>query len=58
MLDTLEQIKATTGRILAVDFGDARTGLAVSDASRFLAQGIGNVASRGVVKTAEAVPFV
>lgn len=51
----LAAIRATTGRILAVDFGDARTGLAVSDAARFLAQGIGNVATRGIEKTAVAV---
>ena len=52
-LDTLESVKATSGKILAVDFGDARTGLAVSDVSRFLASGIGFIAPGGIEKTAE-----
>ena len=54
-LDTLEAVKATVGKILAVDFGDTRTGLAVSDTSRFLASGIGYVSPGGIEKTAEAV---
>ena len=48
-------LKETKGRILGVDFGDARTGLAVSDASRFLASGIGYVSPGGIEKTADAV---
>jgi len=53
---TLEYIKASTsGRILSVDFGDTRTGLALSDASRFLASGIGYVSPGGIVKTADKV---
>lgn len=54
-LDTLEAVKSTSGKILAVDFGDARTGLAISDLSRFLASGIGYVSPGGIEKTAEAV---
>lgn len=42
-------------RILGVDYGDARTGLAVSDLSGFLASGIGTVKATGMRKTAEAV---
>ena len=42
-LDTLEKIKKGTGKIMSVDFGDVRTGLAISDASRFMASGIGYV---------------
>ena len=57
-LDSLNAVKATVGKILAVDFGDARTGLAVSDVSRFLASGIGVVAPGGIEKTAEAVAEV
>ena len=57
-LDSLQSVKATTGKILAVDFGDARTGLAVSDVSRFLASGIGVVAPGGIEKTAEVVASV
>ncbi len=52
---TLLELKATTGRILGVDFGEARTGLAVSDRSRFLASGLGNVQGGGLEKTAERV---
>ena len=51
-------LKATTGRILGVDFGDTRTGLAVSDISRFLASGIGYVSPGGIEKTADKVAEV
>lgn len=51
----MERIKNTTGKILAVDFGDVRTGLAVSDPSRFLASGIGYISPGGIEKTADAV---
>lgn len=54
-LDTLNEIKAGSGKIMAVDFGDTRTGLAVSDGARFLASGIGYVSPGGIDKTAEAV---
>ena len=52
---TLKDIHETRGRILGVDFGDTRTGLAVSDAGRLLASGIGYVSPGGIKKTAEAV---
>ncbi len=52
---SLEAVKATTGRVLGVDYGEARTGLAISDATRFLANGIGNVQGGGLEKTAERV---
>lgn len=51
----MERIKNTNGKILAVDFGDVRTGLAVSDPSRFLASGIGYISPGGIEKTADAV---
>ncbi len=51
----IDHIKGTEGRILAVDFGDTRTGLAVSDIGRFLASGLGYVSPGGIVKTADAV---
>lgn len=51
----IDNIKKTTGRILAVDFGDTRTGLAVSNAGRSLASGLGYVSPGGIVKTADAV---
>ena len=40
---------------MSVDFGDVRTGLAISDASRFMASGIGYVSPGGIDKTVEAV---
>ena len=52
---TVMDLKATSGRILGVDFGDTRTGLAVSDVSRFLASGIGYVSPGGIEKTAVKV---
>ena len=42
-------------RIIAVDFGDVRTGLAVSDPLGMLANGIGYVKSDYMPKTAELV---
>ena len=51
----LIDLKNTTGRILGVDFGDTRTGLSVSDISRFLASGIGYVSPGGIEKTAARV---
>ena len=40
---------------MSVDFGDTRTGLALSDISRYLASGIGYVSPGGIVKTADKV---
>ena len=57
-LVTVIDLKETKGRILGVDFGDTRTGLAVSDASRFLASGIGYVSPGGIEKTADKVAEV
>lgn len=54
-LADLSEIKATRGRIISVDFGEVRTGLAISDASRFLASGIGHVRVGGIEKTAAEV---
>jgi putative Holliday junction resolvase len=51
----LIDLRQTKGRILGVDFGDTRTGLAVSDIGRFLASGIGYVSPGGIEKTAEKV---
>lgn len=51
----LDTVRKTTGKIMAVDFGDVRTGLAVSDTSRILASGIGYLTPGGIEKTADAV---
>lgn len=52
---TLTELRNTKGRILGVDFGEARTGLAVSDTSRFLASGLGNVKGGGLSGSAERI---
>ena len=43
------------GRIFGVDYGDVRTGIAISDESRFLASGIATLKENGMVRTAERV---
>ena len=57
-MNELEPIKQTVGKVLGVDFGDTRTGLAVSDPSRLIASGIGTVSPGGIEKTADAVADV
>lgn len=54
-ISTIEEIKNTSGRIMGVDFGEVRTGIAISDASRFLASGIGYIKEGGLHKTAEKI---
>ncbi len=43
------------GKYLGVDYGDVRTGLAVSDITGFLAGGIGQISPGGMKNTALAV---
>lgn len=57
-LQTVTDLAATEGRILGVDFGDTRTGLALSDPSRLLASGVETLSPGGMEKTAEAVAKV
>ena len=57
-ITSILELKQTTGRVMGVDFGDTRTGLAVSDVSRFLASGIGYVSPGGIEKTADKVAEV
>ena len=52
---TVQELKAAAGRVLGVDFGEARTGLAISDRSRLLASGLGNVPGGGLEKTAARI---
>ena len=53
---TLEELKNTTrGSLLGVDFGDARTGLAVSDAGRIIASGRESIHEKGIERVAERV---
>ncbi len=51
----LKRIQETKGKLLGVDFGDTRTGIAVCDPSRLLASGIGYISPGGIEKTADAV---
>ncbi len=55
---SLEKIKETKGRILGIDFGETRTGLAISDASRLLATGVGNIKGGGLDRSVEAIAEV
>ena len=55
---SFERLKMTKGRLLGIDFGEARTGLAISDASRLLATGVGNIKGGGLEKSVEAVAAV
>ncbi len=51
----MEQLLNTAGILIGVDFGDKRTGLAVSNRSRTIASGIGQISVGGIQKTAAAV---
>ena len=42
-------------RVMGVDYGDVRTGIAISDANRFLASGIGTIKEGGMRATAKKV---
>lgn len=55
---TFEDLKNTKGKLLGIDFGEARTGLAVSDVSRLLSSGIGNVKGGGLESTVREVAAV
>ena len=54
----MNQLLATTGKLLGVDFGDKRTGLAISNDMRTLASGITQISVGGMQKTAAAVAQV
>lgn len=54
----MARLESKEGRIMGVDFGDTRTGLAVSDELRFLASGIGYISPGGIERTADAVADV
>ena len=45
----------SASRVLGVDYGDRRTGLALSDEKRFLAGGIGTICEGGMRATAKKV---
>ncbi len=54
----MERILNTNGALLGVDFGDKRTGIAISDPSRILASAIGAISPGGIERTAVAVAQV
>ena len=51
----MQRLLNTKGKILSIDYGDTRTGLAVCDATRFLASGIGTISPGGMQKTVDAI---
>ena len=54
----MNQLLVTKGKLLGVDFGDKRTGLAISNDMRTLASGITQISVGGMQKTAAAVAQV
>ena len=57
-MSELIDIAATSGKLLGVDFGDKRTGLAVCDPMRSIASGIGFVSPGGIEKCADEVAMI
>lgn len=51
----MQRLLQTEGKLLGIDFGDKRTGLATSDKTRLLASGIGQISVGGMQKTAERI---
>ena len=54
-IDSLLTVKNTSGKIMGIDFGDVRTGIATSDTSRLIASGKGYISPGGIDKTADAI---
>lgn len=50
-----EALKQKKGRLLGIDFGEARTGLALSDVDRRLASGVGNIPGGGLERSVAAI---
>ena len=51
----MEQLLNVKGKLLGVDFGDKRTGLAISNDGQTIASGVTQISVGGMQKTAEAV---
>ncbi len=51
----MEQLLNIKGKLLGVDFGDKRTGLAISNDGQSIASGVTQISVGGMQKTAEAV---
>lgn len=54
----MEQLLNVRGKLLGVDFGDKRTGLAISNDGQTIASGVTQISVGGMQKTAEAVAKV
>ena len=46
-MENKSALPAYTGRVRGIDYGDTRTGLAISDVTGFLASGIGTIEAAG-----------
>ncbi len=51
----MQTLLNTQGKLLGVDFGDKRTGLAVSDKTRLISSGIGQISVGGMQRTATRI---
>ena len=51
----MQQLLHIKGKLLGVDFGDKRTGLAISNDGQTIASGVTQISVGGMQKTAEAV---
>lgn len=51
----MQQLLQVNGKLLGVDFGDKRTGLAISNDGQTIASGVTQISVGGMQKTAEAV---
>ena len=51
----MQRLLNTKGKLLGIDFGDKRTGLAVSDPSRIIASGLYQISVGGMQKTAAKI---
>ncbi len=51
----MEQLLNVKGKLLGVDFGDKRTGLAISNDGQTIASGVTQISVGGMQKTAEAI---
>ena len=51
----MQRLLNTKGKLLGIDFGDKRTGLAVCDKNRIIASGIGQISVGGMQRTAARI---
>ena len=51
----MQRLLQTQGKLLGIDFGDKRTGLATCDKNRIVASGIGQISVGGMQKTAAKI---